>query len=66
MKAAIILTLILTACSSGDAVVSDQADTATKVPPADGVRCGDADLTNAPAGWCSNPNDVIHMGKPNS
>lgn len=51
----VILALALSACGDGG-----------KVPIAEGVRCGDADLTNAPAGWCSNPNDIIHMGAPNS
>ena len=23
-------------------------------------------MTNAPAGWCSNPDDIIHLGAPNS
>lgn len=51
----VILALALTACGDGG-----------KVPIADGVRCGDADLSNSPAGWCSNPDDIIHMGAPNS
>ena len=51
----VILALALSACGDGG-----------KVPIAEGVRCGDADLTNAPAGWCSNPDDIIHLGAPNS
>ena len=47
--------LALVACGDGG-----------KVPIAEGVRCGDADLSNSPAGWCSNPDDIIHMGAPNS
>lgn len=51
----VILALALSACGDGG-----------KVPIAEGVRCGDADLSNAPAGWCSNPDDIIHLGAPNS
>ena len=51
----VILALALTACGDGG-----------KVPIAEGVRCGDADLSNSHAGWCSNPDDIIHMGAPNS
>lgn len=51
----VILALALSACGDGG-----------KVPIAEGVRCGDADLSNSPAGWCSNPDDIIHMGAPNS
>lgn len=53
--AALAALAVLTACGSGEFVA-----------PAEGVSCADVDKTNAPAGWCANPTDVVHAGKPNS
>ena len=67
MKAltALILTALLAACGGGE-----DLPTATVapvyLPVTEGVRCGSVDKANAPAGWCANSDDAVHLGKPNS
>ena len=51
----LILLAMLAACGSGETE-----------PVAEGVSCANVDKTNAPAGWCANPTDTVHTGKPNS
>lgn len=57
IKALLSITAIatLTACGSGEFVA-----------PAEGVSCSAIDLSKVPAGYCADPSDVIHAGKPNS
>ena len=55
----------LTACGSGEDLPT-AAVAPVYLPVADGVSCADIDKSQVPAGWCANPADVIHAGKPNS
>ena len=50
-----ILALVLTACGGGEIE-----------PVVEGAKCANVTKANAPDGWCANPNDVVHLGKPNS
>ena len=52
---ALILTALLAACGGGEAE-----------PVAEGAKCGNVNKADAPSGWCANPTDVVHLGKPNS